>query len=109
MAVRPRGRRRGRGAHMREKEMRADVAAELAQVLVRPGGTDLAVEPWLGMLAVPAQSEAVPVGGRRRFEGANALLDQRVGRGGDVVLQRNRFTAIGNPSAHGRSASSGGS
>ena len=47
MAVRPRDRRAGRGAHMREKQMRADVAAEIAQVLVRPGRAHLAIEPRL--------------------------------------------------------------
>src|SRR5262245_6433940 len=67
VAVRPRDRRPGRGAHMREIEMRADVAAQIAQVLVRPGRPDLAIKPGLGMLAVPAHPEAVAVGGGGRF------------------------------------------
>src|SRR6516162_4971917 len=77
------------------------MAAEVAQVLVRPGRTHLAVEPGLGMLAVPAHAEAVAVGGGGRFERALALHHQRVRGRGDVLLERDGFAAIGYPAAHG--------
>src|SRR6516225_10191767 len=76
------------------------MAAEVAQVLVRPGRTHLAVEPGLGMLAVPAHAEAVAVGGGGRFERALALHHQRVRGRGDVLLERDGFAAIGYPAAH---------
>src|SRR5207244_6184472 len=62
---------------------------------------DLAVEPRFRMLAEPAQAETVPVGGGGRLERADALFDQGVGGRGDVVLQGDHITAIGNPTAHG--------
>src|ERR1700704_4444396 len=80
--------------------MRADMAAEIAQVLVGPGRPDLAVETWLGMLAVPAHAETVAVGGGGRFQRPLALYNQRVCRGGDILLQRDGFAAIGYPAAH---------
>src|SRR3982074_3681981 len=80
--------------------MRADMAAEIAQVLVGPGRPDLAVETWLGMLAVPAHAETVTVGGGGRFQRPLALYNQRVRRGGDILLQRDGFAAIGYPAAH---------
>src|SRR5579871_5544648 len=55
MAVRARDRRPGRGAHMGEIEVGMDVAAQVAQVLVRPGRPHLAIEPGFRMLAVPSE------------------------------------------------------
>ncbi len=100
VAVRARDRRAGRRAHMREIEVRVDVAAEIAQVLVGPGRPDLAIEPGLRMLAVPAHAEAVAVGGGGRFQRPLALHHQRMGGGGHVLFQRDGFAAIGNPAAH---------
>src|SRR4029078_3237086 len=60
MAVRAGRRRAGRGAHMREEQMRADVTAEMSQVLVRPGRAHLAVETGLAVVRViPAEPEAL--------------------------------------------------
>ena len=103
VAVRPRDRRAGRGAHMGEIEVRADVAAEVAQVLVGPGRAHLAVEAGLRMLAVPAQPEAVAVGGGGRFERLEALHHQRMGGRGHVLFERDGLPAIGDPAAHGAS------
>ena len=90
MAVRPGDRGAGRGADMGEKEVRADVAAEVAQVLVRPGRAHLAIEARLGVLAVPAQPEAVAVGAGGRFERVQALHHQRMGGRGHVLFERDR-------------------
>ncbi len=103
MAVRARDRRAGRGAHMGEIEVRADVAAEIAQVLVRPGRAHLAIEAGLRMLAVPAEAEAVTVGGGGRFQRLDALHDQRMSGRGDVLFERDGLPAIGDPSAHSAS------
>src|SRR5262249_33165365 len=100
VAVRARDRRAGRRAHMREIEVRVDVAAEVAQILVGPRRADLAIEPGLRVFPVPAHAEAVAVGGGGRFQRPLTLHHQRVGGGGDVLFQRNRFAAIGNPAAH---------
>src|SRR5262249_60858848 len=95
-----RGRRAGRGAHVREIEMRADGAAQVAHVLDGPRRADLAIDPGLGVLAVPAHAEAVAVGGGGRFQRPLTLHHQRVRGGGHVLFQRNGFAAIGNPAAH---------
>src|SRR5215475_10753738 len=100
MAVRARDRRAGRRAHMGEIEMRVDVAAEVAQILVGPRRADLAIEPGFGVFPVPAHAEAIPVGGGGRFQRPLTLHHQRVRGGGHVLFQRNGFAAIGNPAAH---------
>ena len=101
VAVRPRRRRAGRGAHMREEQMRADVAAEMAQVLVRPGRPHLAIEPGLGVLrVVPAEPEAVAIGRGVALQRAHALHDERMRGRRDVALELDGFTAIGDPAAH---------
>src|SRR5262249_55061733 len=87
-----------RGPHMGEIEVRANVAAEIAQVLVRPGRPDLAIEAGLGMLAVPAHPEAVAIGGGGRFERPLALHHQPMGGGCGGLLQRGGFGAnMGGP------------
>src|SRR5438874_3948501 len=85
---------------MREIQVRADVTAEIAQILIRPGGADLAVEARLRMLAVPAHSEAVAVGARRRFEGFEALHHQRMGGRGHILFKRDGLPAVSDPAAH---------
>ena len=92
--------RAGRGADMGEEQMRLQMPAQVAEVLVRPGRPDLAIKPRLRMLAVPAQAEAVAVDAGGRFERLNALRDQRMRRLGHVVFERGGFPAIGDPAAH---------
>src|SRR5437868_1599437 len=94
MAVRPRGRRRGRGAHMGEEEMRRDVAAQMLEVLVRPGGPDLAIEAGLELPVVPAEPEAVALRRAERLLGGDALAHQRMLRLGDVARERNGAAPI---------------
>ena len=80
--------------------MRADVTAEIAQVVVRPRRTDLAIQAGLGMFAVPAEAEAVAIGGGCTFECADALLYQRMRWRSHIMLEGGLFTAIGNPASH---------
>src|SRR5687767_3515939 len=101
MAVRPRGRSAGRSAHMREKQMRADVAAQMAQVLVRPGRTHFAIEARLTVMRViPAEPEAVAVGRGIALQRTHALHHERMCRRRDVMLELDGFSAIGDPAAH---------
>src|ERR1700676_5252687 len=85
---------------MGEEQVRLQVPAEVAQVLVRPGRPDLAVEPRLRMGAVPAQPKTVAVDAGGRLERVDALGHKRMRRLGDVMLERGRFSAIGDPAAH---------
>src|SRR5262249_38360620 len=96
----------GRGAHMGKEQMRADMSAEMAQVLVRPRRAHLAVETRLIVTRVPAEPEAVAVDAGERLDRAHALLDQRVRGRRDVVLERDRLSPIGDPAAHDESLSS---
>src|SRR5580704_1447896 len=52
------------------------------------------------MMPVPAEPEPITVGGGGRLKRADTLLDQRMSRRGDVMLKRDRFTAIRNPATH---------
>src|SRR5262249_56994989 len=84
-----------------EEQMRADVAAQMPEVFVRPRGAHLAIQPGLLMAAVPAEPEAVAVDAGKRLDRAHALLDERMRRRGNVVLERDRLSPIGDPAAHG--------
>src|SRR5690606_184281 len=75
--------------------------AEVAQILVRPCGPYLAIEARLLVLAVPSEPEAIAVRAGGGLECADALVDQRMARRGDIMLERDGFSAIGNPAAHG--------
>src|ERR1700691_5181619 len=80
--------------------MRLQMPAQVAEILVRPSGPDLAIESRLGVMTVPAKSEAVAIGARSRFERPDALRNQRMRRIGHVVFERRGFPAICNPAAH---------
>jgi hypothetical protein len=78
VAIRLLHRRARGGPDVREDERRDDVAGELAQVAVVPGGLD-AVEDRRGvLLPVPADPEAVAVGLLGAEPRVQALDDQRV-------------------------------
>ena len=53
------------------------------------------------MVAVPAQPKAVAVDAGGGFERPDALLDQRMGRRGNVMFKSDGLAPIGNPTAHG--------
>src|SRR5205814_9247332 len=80
---------------------------QMPQVLVGPRRPHRAVEARLVVAGVPAETEAVAVDAGQRFERPHALLDERMARRRDVVLERDRFSAIGDPAAHGRARISG--
>src|SRR4029079_15324010 len=71
MAIRPGGRRAGRGADMGKEQRRADVPVKMLQVLVGPGRAHLTIEAGLVALDVPADGEASAVPGCAR----SALLE----------------------------------
>jgi hypothetical protein len=101
MAIDAGDRRAGRGTDMGEEQVRLQVPAQVAQVLVRPGRPDLAIEARLGVIAaVPAKAEAVAVDAGGRLKGVDTLRNQRMRRLGDVVLERSHLSAICNPAAH---------
>ncbi len=78
---------------MRKEEVRADVAAEVPQVLVGPGRAHLAVKAGVGVLGVvPAEPEAVAVQAGDRLLRPHALDDEGVGRRGDVAFQGDGLT-----------------
>ena len=77
-----------------------NVPAQIAQILVRPGRPDLAIQPRLRVLAVPAEPEAVAIGAGGGFERPHALRNQGMRRRGDVMLKRDALTPIGDPAAH---------
>ena len=85
---------------MGEEQARADLGADRAEIFVRPGGMDLAVEARRVTLAVPADAETVPIGGGARFGGALGLVDQGVGGGCDEVLEQDRLAPVGQKAAH---------
>jgi hypothetical protein len=58
---------------MGEIEMGMNVAAEIAQILVRPGRAHFAIKARFRVLAVPAEAEAVAIGGGGRFQRPDAL------------------------------------
>src|SRR2546421_300049 len=81
--------------------MRADVAAEMPQVFVRPGWAHLAIKPGLAVMrVVPAKPETIAVGRGVAFQRPHALHHERVGRRRDIALEFDRFPAIGDPTAH---------
>jgi hypothetical protein len=86
---------------MGEKQRRADVPAKMLQVLVGPGRAHLTIEARLITLAVPAEAEAIAVRAADRFLGLEALHHQRVGGLGDIPFERDVFSSIGDPAAHG--------
>src|SRR6516162_139873 len=72
----------------------------MTEILVRPCRPYLAVQTWLGVYAVPAESETVPVDARCRLERLDTLRNQGVRRRRDVMFERSRLSAIRNPTAH---------
>ena len=100
MAVQPCGFGAGGGAHMGKEQVRVDLFGEGAQVRVVPGGQHFAEHAGLGLEAVPADAETVAIGARLALEALETLLDQRVVRLEDQVLEKDRVAPIGNPAAH---------
>ena len=89
------------GADVGEKQVRLQMAAQVAQILIRPSRPDLAIQARFGMLAVPAEPESIAIDAGGRFHRVNALRNQGMSGLGDVIFERRRFTAIRDPAAHG--------
>src|SRR5690349_11568028 len=77
------------------------MTAKMLQVLVGPGRPHFSIKTGLVAVAVPAEAEAIAIGGADRFLGLEALHDQRMGRCGDIAFEGDGLSAIGNPAAHG--------
>ena len=90
----------GRGPHMGKEQAATDLAAEAAQVLVGPGGQDFVIDARLGSVAIPAQSEAITIGLGLGLGRVQRLVDQRMGRGIDQLIEKDRRSEIGEKAAH---------
>ena len=75
-----------------------------AQVVVGPGRAHLAIEAGLGGSPYQPSPKPSPLVADRALQRADALLDQRMGRRGDIPFEGDGLTSIGNPAAHGRSS-----
>src|SRR6516165_11093979 len=91
----------GCSANMGEEQVRLQMTAQVAQILIGPGRPDLTIQSGFGMLAVPAESESIAIDAGCRFHRVNALRNQGMSGLGNVVFERRRFTAIRDPAAHG--------
>src|SRR4051812_1114208 len=62
-------------SNMSEEQVRAQMTAQVPEILIRPSRTSLPVKSRLWMGAIPAQAETVTVRATRRLQGAQALSD----------------------------------
>ena len=106
VAVRLLDGRPARCADVGEDEPGADVARELAQIPVVPGGLD-ALEDGGGVrdLAVPADAEAVAVRRLGTEPRMQALVDERVFGLVEQLLEQDWRSGVCEPAAHGLSSS----
>jgi hypothetical protein len=65
---------------MCEHQRCRDLAGDLAQVAVVPGGMDTLEHRRFGALAIPTDAEAVTIRRRRTESGMQTLVDQGVDR-----------------------------
>ena len=100
VAVGAAGRRAGGGTDMGEEGAAADLRGQAAEVLVGPGGADLAIQAGGVALAVPAEAEAVAVGFGLALRGVQRLVDQAMARGGDEGVEQDGLALIGKKAAH---------
>jgi hypothetical protein len=85
---------------MGEEQRRLELVRQALEVAVVPCRHDLVIGAGNVALAVPADAEAVAVGADPRLAGMQALLDERILRLEEQLLQIDRRPAIGQPSAH---------
>src|SRR5690606_2838975 len=64
MTVGAAGKPAGRGTHMREKQARAYLSRQAAQVLVGPSGQDIPIKAGFLAMAIPGDTETVAIGAR---------------------------------------------
>src|SRR3954462_2847596 len=101
MAVLPRHCRAGGGAHMSEEQMRAQMAAEVTEILVRPSRACFTIKTNLGMIAVPAETKAVAIRAGGRLERADDCHEQRMLALGEVGFERRGLAPVCDPATHG--------
>jgi len=98
--------RRGirRRADMRDEQRRAHGPRGVAQIAVAPRGVRAAVaERDVSWMAVPADAEAVAVGGGLPEPRMQALVDQRMLGPEQHGFELNRVSCVSQPAAHDRS------
>src|SRR5918993_2137093 len=90
-----------RGAYVRQKERRLDVAGDFAQIAVVPSRLDAPEDGRrAGVRTVPADPEAVPVGGLDAEAGVETLVDQGVLGLVEQLLEEDRGARVSEPAAH---------
>src|ERR671910_596208 len=90
-----------RGADVRQKERRLDVAGDFAQIAVVPSRLDTPEDGRRGgVRIVPADPEAVPVGGLDAEAGVETLVDQGVLGLVEQLLEEDRGARVSEPAAH---------
>src|SRR5215213_1986762 len=89
-------RRPGGGSNVGEEQRRLDVACDLSEVTVVPGGLD-GVEDGRGLSigAVPTETEAVSVCGLNAQAGVEALVDEGVLGFVEQLLEEDRGSRVG--------------
>src|SRR5215211_387143 len=91
----------GRRADVREEERRGDVAGDLAQVAVVPGRLDAPEDRrCIGVCVVPADAEAVAVGGLDSEAGVETLVYEGMGGLVEQLLEEDRGSRVSEPAAH---------
>ena len=100
VAVRLLDRRARCRAHVREEQRGLDVGGKLAEVGVTPGRRHAVVDARAFARAVPAEPEAVAVGGLGAHPGVQALVDQPVLRLEEELLDQHGLPRPRHPSAH---------
>ncbi len=90
----------GGGPDVREDVARRGLHRQFVQVAVVPGGLRAAEQPRRRPVAVPADAEAVPVGGLHAQARVLALHDQGVGGFEQQVLQAHGRTRVRQPAEH---------
>jgi hypothetical protein len=100
MAVRLLDRGAAGGADVREDQPGGHVRGQLTQVAVVPGGFGAVEDAGRRRGAVPADAEAVPVGGLRPQRRVEALHDQRVLGLVQQLVEQDRIAGVGEPAAH---------
>src|SRR5215208_5794971 len=103
MAVGALHRRSRRGSDVGKQNRRANLARELAEILVIPRRLDVLEQRRSRAVAVPPDAETVAVGGGGTHTRVQALVDQRVRRTKEHVLHQYRVAGVSHPSTHEQS------
>ncbi|MCY1539590.1 hypothetical protein D9M68_751850 [compost metagenome] len=96
----------GGGADVRHEQRRMDGARGLAQIAIVPGRMHAAIAKWrfqrqaFTLAAIPAQAEAIAVGGGGAQPRVQALVDQGVLGLEKHALHLDGTTGIGQPTTH---------